>query len=364
MIEPNSIQANLTTQVGDFNLEVNLQIPGAGVSAIFGHSGSGKTTLLRCIAGLHRAKGELIFKGTTWQHNKLFLPVHKRPLAYVFQEASLFPHLTVLKNIQYGQNRRSITRETISLEDAINWLDLQSLLNRKPHRLSGGERQRVALARALITSPDLLLMDEPLSALDHHARSEIMPYLERVCSELSIPLLYVTHSPDEVARLADHLILMQRGQVTAQGALSEITARLDIPFFRNEDAGTVLCATVYEKDTAWHLVRVQFPGGSLWMKDRQFEPGDRIRIRIVAKDVSIARQQPSESSILNCLPATIDEIREGEHPALRYVRVKLTDALGASSPIIARLTARSANTLQLAPGQHCWVQIKSTALIE
>ena len=188
-----------------FSLDVDLALPGRGVTALFGHSGSGKTTLLRCIAGLERAaQGRLAVDGEVWQDAGSWLPPHQRPIGYVFQEASLFAHLTVLGNLRYGMKRIS-GAQRVSLDHAIELLGIGHLLDRKPDRLSGGERQRVGIARALAVSPRLLLMDEPLAALDLKRKQEILPYLERLHDELSIPVLYVSHSPDEVARLADYL---------------------------------------------------------------------------------------------------------------------------------------------------------------
>ena len=200
------IQARFKLDWPGFTLDVDLDLPARGITALFGHSGSGKTTLLRCIAGLERApQGQLEVLGETWQDSRQWLPTHQRSLGYVFQEASLFPHLTVLGNLRYGL-KRSSDAQRVSLDQAIELLGINHLLERKPDRLSGGERQRVGMARALALSPRLLLMDEPLAALDLKRKQEILPYLERLHAELEIPVLYVSHSPDEVARLADHIV--------------------------------------------------------------------------------------------------------------------------------------------------------------
>jgi molybdenum ABC transporter ATP-binding protein len=228
--------------------EVDLELPGRGVTGLFGHSGSGKTTLLRCIAGLVRApKGRLVFRGEVWQDENTWVPTHRRSLGYVFQEASLFPHLTVMGNLRYGQKRAPApvaAEDRVSLDQAIALLGIDHLLTRKPDRLSGGERQRVAIARALAVSPRVLLMDEPLAALDIARKQEILPYLERLHDELAIPVLYVSHAPDEVARLADHLVVMDGGRVLASGPLKETLARLDLPTAFSEDAGVVIEAVV------------------------------------------------------------------------------------------------------------------------
>ena len=234
-----AIQARFQVIWPGFTLNVDLDLPGRGVTALFGHSGSGKTTLLRCLAGLERhSTGSLHFKGEVWQDStrSIFRPTHQRSLGYVFQEASLFPHLSVRKNLEYGRKRVN-SGHKVSLDHAVELLGIGHLLDRMPDRLSGGERQRVAIARALATSPELLLMDEPLAALDLKRKSEILPYLERLHDELDIPMFYVSHSPDEVARLADHVVLLAEGRVVAAGGLRETLARLDLPTAFTEDAG-------------------------------------------------------------------------------------------------------------------------------
>jgi molybdate transport system ATP-binding protein len=341
-----------------FTLDVDLELPARGVTALFGHSGSGKTTLLRCIAGLERApQGQLQVLGDIWQSNNQWLPTHQRPIGYVFQEASLFPHLTVMGNLQYGLRRvPGVAR--VSLDQAIELLGIGHLLARKPDQLSGGERQRVGMARALGLSPRLLLMDEPLAALDLKRKQEILPYLERLHAELDIPVLYVSHSPDEVARLADHIVVMEAGRAVAAGPLTDTLARIDLPIHLGEDAGVVLDAVVAECDDQWHLVRVAFPGGSLWVREGGHALGQPVRVRILARDVSIALEPVKGTSIQNCLAATVEQIAADHHPALALVRVK-----AGSSPITARLTRRSAEALALTPGLPVWVQIKAVALI-
>jgi molybdate transport system ATP-binding protein len=354
-----SIIARFRADLGTFSLDVNMELPGRGVTALFGHSGSGKTTTLRCIAGLQRAEGELRIQGEVWQDAGSFMPVHRRPLAYVFQEASLFPHLSVRRNLEYGYRRIPKEERHVAFEQAVAWLGIEGMLERRPQQLSGGERQRVAIARALLTSPRLLLMDEPLSALDLRSKQEILPYLEQLHDSLSIPVLYVTHAPDEVARLADRLVVMEGGRVLANGPLTEVLARLDLPLQMGEETGVVLEARVIERDARWHLARAEFPGGSLWVKDVGIEVGGRIRLRVLARDISLAREQHKDTSILNILPAKVQEIAEEEHPSVRLVRV-----LVGETPFISRLTARSVHALELEPGRPIWIQIKSVAVIE
>jgi molybdate transport system ATP-binding protein len=356
------IQASFHLDWPGFTLDVDLDLPARGVTALFGQSGSGKTTLLRCIAGLERSKqGRLVVQGEVWQNdnsdNAQWLPTHQRPLGYVFQETSLFAHLTVSGNLRYGL-KRSSGAQRVSLDQAIELLGIGHLLERKPDRLSGGERQRVAIARALLTSPRLLLMDEPLAALDLKRKQEILPYLERLHRELDIPVLYVSHSPDEVARLADHIVVMEAGRALASGPLTDTLARLDLPIHLGEDAGVVLNAVVAERDAAWHLARVEFAGGSLWVRDAGRALGHPVRVRILARDVSIALEKVAGISIQNCLAASVDQMTEDHHPALALLRLKV-----GASPLLARLTKRSAAGLGLVPGMAVWVQIKAVALI-
>ncbi|MBF0421378.1 MAG: molybdenum ABC transporter ATP-binding protein [Magnetococcales bacterium] len=353
-----TIEARFKLSRSGFTLDVDFQLPGHGVTVLFGRSGSGKTTLLRAIAGLVRVPdGRLHVNGQVWQDGPVFLPTYKRPLGYVFQESSLFPHLTVQGNIEFGW-RRSGKAPFSAQEPIIQLLGIEGLLKRKPEYLSGGERQRVAIARALMTRPRLLLMDEPLAALDQERKNEILPYLERLHEELKIPVLYVSHSAEEVARLADSIVVLEQGQVLSSGLLSDVLSRLDLPIRMGEDAGVVLEACVTAHDSQWHLVKVEFPGGSLWVRDTGVPMGRNVRVRILARDVSIALDQIHRSSILNTLPARVTAMGDESHPALCLVRL---DAGGV--PLLARLTKRSVATLALSPGMPVWAQIKAVALI-
>jgi molybdate transport system ATP-binding protein len=354
-----SIQARFQHRFDGFTLDVDLQLPGKGVTALFGPSGCGKTTLLRCMAGLTRAaQGQLTVNGAVWQDDAHYLPTHQRPLGYVFQEANLFQHLNVQRNLLYGQVRVLPSARRIKLDSVVELLGIAHLLERMPQGLSGGERQRVAIARALLTSPRLLLMDEPLAALDIARKNEFLPYLERLHDELDIPVVYVSHAPDEVARLADHIVVMQEGRAVATGALTETLARLDLPIHLGEDAGVVLRAVVVERDATWHLARVEFAGGSLWVRDAGHAIGHPVRVRILARDVSIALAPVRGVSIQNCLSATVEQMAGDYHPALSLLRLRM-----GASPLLARLTRRSAAALELEPGKPVWVQIKAVALI-
>jgi molybdate transport system ATP-binding protein len=353
-----TIEARFRLERAGFTLDVDLALPAQGVTAIFGHSGSGKTTLLRCIAGLERAPGTLTVKSQPWQHATFFMPVHERPLGYVFQEASLFAHMSARRNLEYGMKRVPAAERRVAMEQAIELLGIGPLLDRLPAQLSGGERQRVAIARALLTSPKLLLMDEPLAALDLARKNEILPYLERLHDELEIPVLYVSHAPDEVARLADHIVVMEGGRAVAQGALTEALARIDLPIKLGEDAGVVLDGRIAERDGNWHLARVEFDGGDVWVRDTGHAIDHHVRVRILARDVSITLEPQHESSIINCLPAEVAEIADDTHPALALVKLNV-----GKSAVVARLTHRSACGLGLKPGAKVFAQIKAVALI-
>ena len=354
------IRARFLLRRADFNLDVDLTLPGRGVTALFGHSGSGKTTLLRLIAGLEQAPGGfLAIDGEIWQDDKMFLPTHQRPLGYVFQESSLFPHLSARGNIEYGKKRAPQALDRAALDHIVELLGIGHLLERRPDQLSGGERQRVAIARALAVNPRLLLMDEPLAALDIKRKQEILPYLERLHDELDIPVLYVSHSPDEVARLADYLVVMEEGKIPASGPLDEILARLDLPFRLGEDVGVVLDAVVGERDADWHLARMDFTGGSLWTRDKGIPVGRKVRVRVLARDISLSMQHQEHTSIQNHLRGQVDAIADDEHPGLAIVRVRV-----GPTALVARLTKRSAAALGIAPNQDVWLQVKSVALLE
>ena len=350
------IHAQLQLERPGFSLEVNVQLPGSGVTALYGPSGCGKTTLLRCLAGLERATGTLSVNGESWQDASVFKPTHQRAIGYVFQESSLFPHLSALGNLQYGMKRAQRT-DSVELDAIVELLGLRNLLNRKPDALSGGERQRVGIARALAVNPSLLLMDEPLAALDMKRKQEILPYLDRLQRTLQIPVIYVTHSPDEVARLAHHLVVMEAGRVITSGSLSDTLSRVDLPIRLGDDAGVVIEAVVSTIDGEWHLARMNFDDGNLWIRDPGLDAGTMARVRILASDVSLAREQPGKSSIQNILQGRIDRIADDEHPGLALVRVQV-----GKVALLARVTHRALADLALREGDQVWVQVKSVAL--
>lgn len=359
----NAIEVRLALDFSDFSLDVDLSLPGRGVTALYGHSGSGKTSCLRCIAGLENASKAFIrINDEVWQDSVrgIFLPAYKRPLGYVFQEASLFPHLTVRGNLEFGFKRIRARDRHVKLEHATALLGIDHLLARQPDKLSGGERQRVGIARALLTSPRLLLLDEPLAALDTQRRSEILPYLERLHDELDIPMLYVSHAQDEVARLADHLVLLSEGKVLASGPIGETLARLDLPLAMGDDAGVIVQGSVSAYDTAYHLVTVRLPQSELSIRvaHSPMAAGKPLRLKVQARDVSLSLQPDDQSSILNRLPVTVIDEVPADNAA--HVLVRL-DAQG--TPLLARITRYSRDQLHLYPGQKLWAQIKSVALL-
>ena len=353
------IRARFKLAFAGFALDVDLELPGRGVTAVFGHSGSGKTTLLRCISGLERvAGGELSVNGAVWQDADTFVSTHRRPLGYVFQEASLFSHLSVRRNLEFGMKRTPLAHRRGGLDACIDLLGIRPLLDRATEGLSGGERQRVAIARALAVSPELLLLDEPLASLDLARKQEILPYLERLHDDLEIPVLYVSHAPDEVARLADHVVLLENGRVVAQGALQDTLSRLDLAGVFAEDMGAVIEATIGEHDDSDHLTRLDFPGGSVHVSRCSEAPGSRMRFRIQARDVSLATQKPVRTSILNVFEAHVVEIADATIPG--QVLVKLS--VGAT-PFIARISGRSRRELRIETGSSVWAQVKSVAVL-
>ena len=353
-----TISACLQLTRPEFVLNVDLNLPSSGVTALYGASGSGKTTLLRCIAGLEReCRGTLQVKDETWQDEGRFLPTHQRRIGYVFQEANLVPHLDVAGNLDFAA-RRSQTADSRNRAGVIELLAIGHLLTRGVEKLSGGERQRVAIARALLSSPQLLMMDEPLASLDAARKSDIMPFLERLHTELDIPILYVSHAFDEVARLADHLVLLDQGKAIGAGPLDEVCTRLDLPLAQRDDAGVVIDAVVSAHDREYHLMRLDFAGGSLHAGLKDLPLGSRTRVSIQARDVSLALSCPTDSSINNRLCATIVDFTETHHPSQLLTRLDV-----AGTILLARITRRSRDQLGLNVGQQVWAQIKSVALV-
>ena len=364
------LQADLRVVHPGFELDVALRLPARGVTVLFGPSGCGKTTVLRALAGLERARGRVALASEVWQDDaaRVWVPTHRRAVGYVFQEASLFPHLTVQANLMYGWRRVPAASRRVAVDEAVALLGIGHLLGRMPEALSGGERQRAAIARALLTSPSLLLMDEPLSALDAARKAEILPYLERLNRESGVPLVYVTHALDEAARLADHLVLMRAGRVEAAGLAAETLSRLDLPLSQLDEAASVLQATVMAHDPDFGQSRLALQGLCLWVGQCAHAPGSQVRIRVLARDVSVSLSHARDSSIANILPARIVALRE-DGPDTVTLRLALlpgpeSGQAPAQAPVLlARLTRRSCVHLKLHEGQAVFAQVKGAALM-
>ncbi len=360
------LHAALALRYPGFELNVDLHLPAQGVSVLLGPSGCGKTSVLRAMAGLTRAQGRVALGDDTWQDDERgrpFVPTHQRPIGVVFQEASLFPHLTVRGNLDYGRRRVPQALQRIHLDEAVNLLGIGHLLHRSPDRLSGGERQRVAIARALLTSPRLLLMDEPLSALDGPRKAEILPYLERLNRELDLPMVYVTHAHDEAARLADHLVLMAGGQVQASGPADELMVNLSLSS-NPQDAAALLTAQVVSHDEAYGQTRLAIGAHHLWVGLLRQAVGSRVRVRVLARDVSVALSRAPDSSISNIVPAVLEAMREdGVDTVTLRLRLAGEGESHGASMLLARITRRSAHGLGLHLGMAVYAQIKGVALI-
>lgn len=357
-----SIQVRLRTGYGAFQLDVDLQFPHSGITALSGPSGSGKTSLLRSIAGLEKASGLVRVGSELWQDDGrgLFVPTHGRSLGFVFQESSLFSHLSVRRNVEYGRRRSPHPLTDQELQGILELLGIAHLQSRMPDRLSGGERQRVAIARALARRPGLLLMDEPMASLDEKRKAELFPYLERLHAEHLVPIVYVSHSISEVARLADHMVVLDAGHVIAAGPLGDTMARLDMAHLFGDEEGVVLNAHVEGVEEG--LTRVAFSGGQLFLPHHGEVAGRSVRCRIHARDVSIALSRSVDTSILNILPATIEEMRSSDASMPGQVLLRLR--VKNSGPVLlARISERSGRQLELRPGKQVFAQVKSVALL-
>ena len=342
-----------------FVLESKIDLPLHGVTALFGPSGSGKSTLLRCIAGLTRPQqGHLIVNDVVWQNDRTFVPPHQRPIGMVFQVTALFPHLNVQQNLDFG-SKRSRSKAT-GTDNLLELLGIGHLLNRHTNTLSGGEKQRVAIARALFSAPQMLLLDEPLAALDAQRKSELLPYLDALHQELDIPVLYVSHAPEEVARLADHIVQLGNGRVVRSGAAMDIFPYLQLPFTQEEGVFTLLPATIELHDSYDHLTQVSIGKHRLWVRYIDKPTGSAVRLRLLARDISLSLDPGARgSSILNTLRTEVVGMEETA-PGRTLVKLALNDG----PLLLSRITTRSARTLQLSLGQAVYAQIKGVAPLE
>lgn len=342
-----------------FSLDVDLTLPAGGVTVLFGPSGCGKTTVLRSAAGLERAGGIVRIAGQLWQDDekRIFVPTYERRIGYVFQEASLFEHLNVRDNLLYGLKRIADKDGRKRLDEAVELLGIGHLLERRTSELSGGERQRCAIARSLAVKPTALFMDEPLSALDHERRLEIMPWIERLKKELNLPILYVTHSEEEVMRLADRLAVMQAGRLLESGPVAETWLRMMQRKGKSAGRRVLLMGRVEARDAAWSLMRVDCGGMFFWVRDTAAVIGSDVRLLVSAQDVSLSVTKPSQTSIQNVFPCRVTGIEEGNHPSRKVVEVSSDGAV-----VFSELTARAVYELDLKPGMQIWAQVKTIAV--
>ena len=356
-----AIEVRFHGRRGSFDLDVDFSFPGRGVTALFGPSGCGKTTVLRCIAGLDRLDGRLAVNGAVWQEGGRSLATHRRPIGYVFQEASLFPHLSVRANLLYGR-RRTKGATGLDVDEVARLLGLAHLLERAPARLSGGERQRVAIGRALLSAPQILLMDEPLAALDRLSKNDILPYLERLHDQLAIPVLYVSHDIAEVERLADRMVLMERGRVLASGPTGALLAHPALPLSRLPDATAVLSGKVHAYDADYGLSTLLVSGAEFFVPGKVGEIGSHHRLRVAASDVALCRSRaPEGSSILNAPVARITDIQPlGDHQVTVFLKI---GPAGGGAPFLSRISRKSREVLALQPGDVVFALIKGVALV-
>jgi len=353
-----SLTLHCRATLGEFSLDAELQLASRGITALYGRSGAGKTTLLRCIAGLEpAATGRVVFNDTVWQDHVQFIPAHRRPIGLVFQDARLFPHLTVLGNLEFAARRAPRNDNTLSIDHTTALLGLHDLLSRNVDGLSGGQRQRVAIARALLTSPQLLLLDEPLTNLDLESRAEILPHLERLTQQLDMPIVYVSHAVSEVMQLADTLVLLDAGRVRACGPLNELLVRPDLPLAHLADAGVVLLGTIASHDDINCLSTVDVGGSAFAISRRELPLGSPVKLRVEARDVSIALSPPRQTSINNIMAARIVDLHDDRDRSQQLVRLE-----SGGQMLLSRITRRSVTQLALQPGMQVHAQVKSVAL--
>ena len=351
------IECKIKIKLDDFMLDAKFTIPDKGITVVFGDSGSGKTTLLRVIAGLEKSDdGYLKVGDSVWQKGDNFVPTHKRQIGYVFQDAALFDHLDVKGNLGYVIKRTDGLNKDF-IESIYTLLEIKSLLNRSTVQLSGGEKQRVAIARALLANPKILLLDEPLSALDLKRKNEILPYLDSLHNQLDIPILYVTHSQDETSRLADHLMLIENGKIIGNGPVNEMLTRFDMPMAQSNEAISIFDAKVINRDPEFSLMYLEFSGGQFVVPDNGMSIESLVRIRVAARDVSLTKKKQTDTSILNIFPAVVEEIAP-ESKAQIIVRLSMGGVV-----LLSCLTRKSASTLELEIGLSIFVQVKSVAIL-
>ena len=356
-----TLNINATLAFEEFTLDVNENIGLNGIVALFGPSGSGKSTLLRVIAGLEpNGKGRVSFNDQCWQdsHDGTFVQPHHRPVGLVFQDGRLFPHLNVEGNLRYAEKRSTGSKQTIAYEQVVEALDLFTLLARKPVSLSGGERQRVALGRTLLTQPDLLLLDEPMSALDVRRKGELLPFIEKVPEAFGVPMVFVSHAVDEVVRLADEAIILVDGKVSGRGLMPEIFQQSKMHGLTGYfEAGSVVEARVTGHDEAYKLTHLQIDDEPLQMPMvSSLNAGDEVRLRIRSRDVSLATQKPREISTRNALAVIIDRVHAEPDTAFAEVTARV-----GTQTVRARITRQAVDELSLKPGKKAFALIKGVS---
>lgn len=353
------IEVRFRKQLPDLLIDVSFEAPATGITALFGRSGSGKTSVVRAIAGgLSPDCGRIVVGGRVFYDSmaRVEMPVHRRRIGYVFQDSRLFPHLTVRGNLLYGYKRAPATRR-FDLAAAVELLGIGHLLDRRPHNLSGGERQRVAIGRALLAQPSLLLLDEPLSSLDPPRKTELLPYIQGLRDRFRLPILYISHAFDEVAGIADHLVLIDAGRIVRSGPLLDVAADAEAaPLIGRFEAGSVIECTVTGHDAAAELSTLEFAGGELRVPGVGADVGSRLRVRIRSRDVALSLSRPADISITNRLPGHLIGLTTREAP---YVDAAID--VGGSTVVRALITRESVGRLGLTPGAPVWVLIKAVA---
>ncbi len=353
------LEIKVKKRLGRFTVDVSFSTEGAGVTTLFGSSGAGKTSVINMVAGLFPPdEGLIVVNGRKLfdSEHSINLRPEKRRCGYIFQDGRLFPHLTVRANLTYGMKLVPRAERYVSYNQVIDLLGIRHLLGRRPAKLSGGEKQRVAIGRALLTSPSLLLMDEPLASLDLARKGEVLPFIARLPREFSIPILYVTHSLDEILNLADTAVLVESGKVVATGNVEDLMSRIDLQHFAGAfDAGVVLGTVVEEHERSGGLTSLRFAGGVLKIPLLEVPVGERLRVRIRSRDVAIALSRPDKISVRNIFPATVEEIVESPE-SLVDVRLNIGCAL------LSRITPAAKADLKLAPGQQVYALVKSVAI--
>lgn len=355
-----SLQVKFNLKRDSFSLQSEFELEHIGITALFGKSGCGKTTLIRSIAGLEaEVSGHCEYNDRLWHSDQesIFIPAHKRNIGFVFQNAYLFPHMSVKNNLFYSQRHKSNMENVLNQDTVIKMLNLEPLLNRSTLKLSGGEIQRVAIGRALLSNPDLLLMDEPLSALDRSGKEEILEYIECLYRELNIPVIFISHTIEEVARLAENILYMDKGRIEAQGKINEVFTRLNLPLAHEPSASAIIDATVKHHDEDYSLTELEFEDQTIRIPSVKKNIGEHVKVLVHARDVSLVLTPPEMTSILNTFPVIIDDIQE-EGQAQATIKLKL-----GTQSLLARITRKSVDNLKLENGKALYAQVKSVALL-